>query len=272
MPSFGQEKRIIDYLYGLMKGFVRLILGVCFVMAWQGIAAQTFRGGFEAGVTASEVSGDDAGGPDKLGWYALVFTNTDVHSHARLQLELMYIQKGSRAYHEPWDEEHANKLHGYFPAGSPWKEDDPIEPDPSGYRDYRFNLHYVEVPLLLQFDFSPLTRLPYVEHMSGEFGVSASVVVGHFEENEGMDVTDLMAELRPFKAAELNLLAGLYLPISDGLRFHMRFSQGITPLRTRYGKDEISCAGTFECYRKRHQFNTVWSFGLSYTFLMRQPF
>ncbi len=236
------------------------------VMMWQNLAAQTFRGGFEAGVTASEVSGDDAGGPDKLGWYASVFTNTDLQPFVRLQLELMYIQKGSRAYHDPWDEEHMNKLHGYLPPFSPVKEDDPIEPDPSGYRDYRFHLHYVEIPLILQFDFSPITRLPYVESMSGEAGLSASVLVGHFEENEGLPVTELMAELRPFKAAELNLLAGLYLPISDGLRFHMRFSQGVTPVRTRFSKSEIACANALECYRKRHQFNTVWSFGLSYTF------
>ncbi len=242
---------------------------ICLLFLLQGNAhAQMFRGGLKAGLTASEVSGDDAGGPNKLGWFAAVYTNMDVRPFTRLQLELMYIQKGSRDFFDPWDEEHGNPNNSLL-SGLIFLKDDPIEPDPSGYRDYRFYLHYVEIPVLIQFDFSPITRLPYVEAMSGEFGLSGSKVVGHFEENEGMDVTDIMADLRPFRAAELNVLAGLYLPITDAMQFHIRFSQGVTPIRTRFSRNEIVCANSFECYRKRHQFNTVWSFGLTYTFFTR---
>ncbi len=232
-------------------------------------AAQVFRGGVKAGITASEVSGDDAGGPDKLGWFASVFTNMDVHQHARLQLELLYIRKGSRVYHDPWDDEHGNQNNAFFSA-QVFDDVDPISPDPDGYRDYTFTLHYVEIPLVLQFDFSTITRLPFVEQMSGEFGLSGSTVVGHHEVNMEMDVTDEMAAQRPFRAAELNMLAGLYIPITDGLQFHMRYSQGVTPMRTRYSRDQMACAHALECYRKRHQFNTVWSFGLSYTFFVRE--
>ncbi len=235
----------------------------------QEVQAQTFRGGLQAGLTATEVSGDDASGPDKLGWFASVFTNTDISHHTRLQLELTYIRKGSRVYHDPWDDEHGNQNgdgvlfhHGLF-------QEDPIDPPDDGYRDYRLTLHYVEVPVMVQFDFSPLTRLPYVELMSGELGISVSTVVGHHEEKRERDVTDEMADQRPFKFAELNVLAGLRFPITDGLSFSARFSQGVTPFRTRYPADEISCANSLECYRKRHQFNSVWSFGLTYTFLTR---
>lgn len=244
------------------------LLLVLFVAFPSDLDAQVFRGGMKGGLTASEVSGDDAGGPDKLGWFAAVYTNMDLRPHLRLQLELMYIQKGSRAYYDPWDEEHGNLNKAFISEGIFFR-DDPIAPEPDGYRDYRFYMHYVEVPLLVQFDFLPITRLPYVENMSAEFGLSGSRVVGHYEENNGTEVTDTMNSLRPFRAAELNVLAGLYLPITDGLHFHMRFSQGVTPLRTRYAKDEIVCAHALECYRKRHQFNTVWSFGLSYTFFIR---
>lgn len=231
--------------------------------------AQMFRGGMQAGLTASEVSGDDAGGPEKLGWFASVFTNMDVRPHTRLQLELMYIQKGSRVFRDPWADEPGNQNGDgtLFHYGT--KEDDPIEPGPDGYRDYKFYLHYVEIPLMVQFDFSPVTRLPYVELMSGEIGLSVSTVVGHYEESLGKDVTDDMAERRPFTFAELNILAGLRFPITDGLSFQARYSQGVTPVRTRYAKDEIACTNSLECYRKRHQFNSVWSFGLTYTFLTR---
>ncbi len=228
---------------------------------------QVFRGGMKAGLTASEVSGDDAGGPDKLGWFASVFTNMDVHPHARLQLELMYTQKGSRVYHDPWDE-NGNNQNGGFAKDNGFNDGDPIDPV-GDYRDYKLYLHYVEIPLLVQFDFSTITRLPYVEMLSGEFGLSGSTVVGHYEEKKGKDLTDEMASLRPFRAAELNVLAGLYFPITDGLQFQMRYSQGVTPLRSRFSRDQVVCANFLECYRKRHQFNTVWNFGLSYTFFIR---
>lgn len=225
--------------------------------------AQMFRGGLQAGITASEVSGDDAGGPDKLGLFASVFTNRDISEFSRLQLELMYIQKGSRAYYDPWDDIHGNQNNGFWA-----KDDNDFDPDPDpddGYRDYRFNLHYIEIPILYIFDFSSITQLVYVDRISAKLGVSVSTVVGHYEEDVGLDITDIMAERRPFRAAELNLLAGLFYPITENLSFHFRFSQGVSPMRTRYKRDEVSCANALECYRKRHQFNTVWTFGLSYT-------
>lgn len=235
----------------------------------QDVRAQMFRGGLQAGLTASEVSGDDAGGADKLGWFASVFTNVDIRPHTRLQLELMYIQKGSRVYHDPWDDEHGNQNGDGFIFHHGALQNDPIDPPGDGFRDYKFYLHYVEIPVIVQFDFSPITRLPYVELLTGELGMSVSTVVGHREEKRELDVTDQMAEMRPFKFAELNILAGLRFPVTDGLSFSARFNQGITPVRTRYAEGEIACANTLECYRKRHQFNSVWSFGLTYTFLTR---
>ncbi len=242
-----------------MKHLCKLfILSIVIFLCSSGLYAQVFRGGIQAGLTASEVSGDDAGGPDKLGWFASVFTNMDTGPYSRIQLELMYIQKGSRVYYDPWDEEH---------GGNNLKED-PEEPDHDVYRDYGLYLHYVEVPLVFRFDFSPLTRLPYVEMLTGELGISGSRVVGHYEYDKGdLDISERMAEERPFRSAELNLIAGLSYPVTDGLRFNVRLTQGVTPMRTRYSKDEIVCTHALECYRKRHQFNTVWNFGISYTFL-----
>ncbi len=237
-----------------------LVMLCCFGI--QRLEAQMFRGGMHAGLTASEVSGDDAGGPDKLGWFASVFTNRDISEFSRLQLELTYIQKGSRVYKEPWDDIHGNGNLGFGLKND--NDDEPPDPD-DGYRDYRFNLHYVEIPVFFIFDFSSITGLSFVDRLSGEFGLSVSTVVGHFEEDKGLDITDEMAALRPFRLAELNILVGLQYPITESLSFQIRYSQGVTPMRTRFARDQIVCANAFECYRKRHQFNTVWTFGLSYT-------
>ncbi|MFP4468814.1 MAG: outer membrane beta-barrel protein [Bacteroidales bacterium] len=221
------------------------------------LSGQEFRGGIRAGLTASEVSGDDAGGPDKPGWFAAVFTNRDISEYSRLQLEVMYIQKGSRVFRDPQEDRDGQQTTPFFfAAGDNGVPDSPSE----GYRDYRFTLHYVEVPLAFKFDFSPLIPLPYVDRLTGEIGLSGSTVVGHYEESEGKDITDRMADDRPFYVAELNLLAGLYYPIHEGLDFHFRFSQGVTPLRPH--QSEVATQ-----WYNRGQYNTVWSFGLSFTFL-----
>ncbi len=234
------------------------------LMCVQDADAQMFRGGLQLGLTASEVSGDDAGGPDKLGWFASVYTNRDISPFSRLQLELMYIQKGSRVYYDPWDDIHGNPGNGFG-----IKQDNDFDPDPDpddGYRDYRFNLHYVEIPVFFIFDFSSLTGLEYVDRLSGKFGLSVSTVVGHSETDEwGGDDTDNWASRRPFKTAELNIIAGLQYPISEKLSFQIRFSQGVTPIRKVDYTDPPVCVNFLECYRKKYQFNTVWTFGLSYT-------
>ncbi len=223
-----------------------------------GLSAQDFRGGFRAGLTASEVSGDDAGGPDRLGWFAAVFTNRDVGEHSRMQLEVMYTQKGSRVIRDPHNDNNGQEVTALFRVAG---DNGVPEPPVDEYRDYRLNLHYVEVPLLFKFDFSPMISLPYADRLTGEIGLSGSTVVGHYEENRGKDITDLMADRQPFYAAELNLIAGLYYPLREGLDFQLRFTQGVTPFRPHQG-------GSTTWYN-RGQYNTVWSFGLSYTFFAR---
>ena len=255
------KRRIISFAinlrkFDIMRELVRIIFLV-FLLAGPaaGLSGQDFRGGFRAGLTASEVSGDDAGGPDRPGWFAAVFTNRDVSEHSRLQLEVMYTQKGSRVFRDPHNDNNGQEVTAFFSAAG---DNGLPDPPPDGYRDYRLNLHYVEVPLLFIFDFSPLIPLPYADRLTGEIGLSGSTVVGHYEENEGKDITGRMAEERPFYAAELNLIAGLYYPLLEGLDFHLRFSQGVTPFRPHQSEATT--------WYNRGQYNTVWSFGLSYTF------
>ncbi len=215
------------------------------------LSGQQFRGGLKGGLTATEVSGDQAGGPDKLGWFASVYTNMDLRPHSRLQLELMYIQKGSRAFRAPSD---APPPPGTRLVAASGLKQSVSEPG----RDYRLYLHYVEIPLVFLFDFSVITGLPYVDRLTGEFGFSGATVVGHYEENEfGLDITGEMARQKPFRRAELNVLAGLHYPLLERLDAQIRFSQGVTPFRAHQG-------GSTSWYN-RGQYNTVWSFGLSYT-------
>lgn len=198
------------------------------------VGAQSFRGGLKAGLTASEVSGDRSGGPNKLGWFASVFTDYPVSDFSFWHLELMYIQKGSREFSDPED------------------------PSQGFYRDYRFNLQYVEIPVLFKIHFPVARRLPYTNWLGGEAGFSVSRVIGHYETNDfGVDITGDMAADRPFRPAELNLILGFQVPLGDMFAFNFRISQGVTPVRDHASGKQV--------WYNRGQYNTAWALGFSMT-------
>lgn len=196
--------------------------------------AQSFRGGIRGGMTASEVSGDHARGPNKLGWFASVFTDHPLTDFSFLHLELMYIQKGSRDFKNPDD------------------------PEQGRFREYRFYLQYIEVPVLYKVHMLTLGHISYSRWLTGEIGLSLSGVIGHFETNDfGVDITDDMARDRPFNPVELNLLLGIQVPISEMLGVHVRLNQGVSPLRDHASGKKV--------WYNQGQYNTVWSAGLSLT-------
>lgn len=61
------------------------------------ILAQTFGGGVFAGLTASQLDGDQWGGYHKAGMALGIYTNAQINSYVDAQMELKYIQKGSRS-------------------------------------------------------------------------------------------------------------------------------------------------------------------------------
>ncbi len=212
----------------MSKILIRIILLGLILLGARGASSQNFAGGFKAGVAASEVSGDNLGGPRKFGVYAGVFTNFSTGAFSHLQLELMYIQKGSRA----------------------------VPSEDNNLYSYKFFLHYVEIPLSYTFQFSTFD-LPYIGLMAGEAGLSWSFLVDHYEE-ELDRVLDLSQE-KPFNDSELNLFLGLVYPLNDAWNVSLRFTQGITPLRPHQGQTTL--------WYNRGQYNSVWGLGLSFTFL-----
>ncbi len=192
-------------------------------------AGQGFDGGLRAGIAASEVSGDNLGGPDKLGWFASVFTSTGLGAYSRVQLEMLYIQKGSRS--------RPNEKNNFY--------------------DYRFSLQYVEVPLLFIYDFPLGENLRHGGRLSLEAGLSLAFLVAALEKENDLEID--LAQEKPYNDAELNVLLGLYYPVANRLKFHLRFSQGITPLRPHLGGSQT--------WYNRGQYNTVWTFGLAWSLL-----
>ncbi|MBW6496781.1 MAG: PorT family protein [Bacteroidales bacterium] len=206
-----------------------LLVSWLFLVAGGPALSQGFDGGLRGGIAASEVSGDNLGGPDKLGWFAAVFTSTGVGTYSRLQLELLYIQKGSRS--------RPNEKNNFY--------------------DYRFSLQYVEVPLVLIYDFPFGENMRHGGRLSLEAGLSLAFLVAALEKENDLEID--LAQEKPYNEAELNFLLGLYYPVADRLKFHLRFSQGITPLRPHLGGSQT--------WYNRGQYNTVWTFGLAWSLL-----
>ena len=83
--------------------------------------AQNFKGGIIAGISTSQVSGDNLGGFNKAGLFLGAFTELPITTISNIKTEMNYIHKGSN---------------------NP-KMNENLEPD--------ISLSYVEIPLLLQY-------------------------------------------------------------------------------------------------------------------------
>ena len=117
------------------------------------VEAQDFEGGITAGFASSQVAGDGYAGFNKAGVSGGFFVRLPIAVRSGLQMELSYIQKGSR-YNE--------------------KADQPL------LQQYVLRLNYVQLPLLYQYDIGKL-RL--------EAGLSLDFLIGKFEEKNYLENT-----------------------------------------------------------------------------------
>jgi len=134
---------------------LRNLLFILFFMSLGPVLiGQQFNGGLIGGLSMSEISGDRLTGPNKAGVYAGGFVNTYISKKSSFQMELNFIQKGSR------------------------KNPDTL--DNSNY--YLLRLSYIEMFLHYKWDFSELFTL--------EAGPSFGVLINSYEEADGQILTE----------------------------------------------------------------------------------
>jgi len=114
---------------------------------------QQFNGGILGGVAAAEISGDRLEGPNKAGVYAGGFVNRYFTQKSSFQMELNFIQKGSRK-----------------------------NPDSLDYSTYLLRLSYVELFLHYKWDFAKAFTL--------ELGPSYGILIKSYEEADGQILTE----------------------------------------------------------------------------------
>lgn len=173
----------------MKKGIVIFILTI--ILAGSAVIAQDFNGGVLGGLAATEISGDGKWGPNKAGVYAGFFVNRYFSERSSVQMELDFIQKGSRE-----------------------------NPDSSNnYNFYLLRLNYLEIPLHYKYDFH--------EKGSLEAGLSLGFLVhSHEEGNPGNPPAG-----GDFTKTDFSFNIGAYYTLLENLRINIRYSNSILPVR-----------------------------------------
>lgn len=168
-----------------------LITLTIFFTAIVHIHGQEFNGGFLAGIAAAEISGDRLEGPNKAGVYVGAFVNRYFTQRSSAQMELNFIQKGSRK-----------------------------NPDSLNFDTYLLRLNYVELMLNYKWDFGSRFTL--------EAGPSLGVLINKppYEEANGQLLTE-----PPFKSTDLSFNFGLFVALTERWQFNIRYSNSILAVR-----------------------------------------
>lgn len=158
-------------------------------------SAQTFRGGFRFGVTATQVSGDMLSGFDKAGLTGGFVLSLPLHSEGSLQTELMFIQKGSRR-----------------------------NPTKTSSAKYIMRLNYIEMPF---------TYRRWVGNFAIEGGFSFGYLFKNYDIE--YDANGIIPGMDPFNSFEFAAHLGLIYQISDHDCINFRYSNSILPIREHAG-------------------------------------
>lgn len=156
------------------------------------IAQNRFVPGVKLGLSASQVSGDNLAGFNKAGLIGGLTLTTKFNTKWSTQLEMVYIQKGSKAINKP-----SKGLYEY----------------------YLLQLDYIEVPLLLQY---------HQKKFTFEAGPSFSYLVREKEYNAYNEITGI----RPFNKYEIAINLGVNYVLFDKLEIDWRYSNSISSIRS----------------------------------------
>ncbi len=177
------------------RGGILLIVILFFILPNK-LSSQNFGGGMYGGIAASQISGDALAGFNKPGINVGIFTNYSFNESLKLQLELSFIQKGSR---------------------------DNANPDKGDYESYLLRLNYIEIPVLMNYKIN--------KFFSFEAGPYVSYLLGSSEE----DFYGEIPGSRDFNKYDLGISGGMHYTINENLDAVFRVSNSILPVRDHKG-------------------------------------
>lgn len=186
---------------------------------------QGFNGGMVAGGLVSQIDGDTWQGYHKFGYLAGAFVSLKISPHSSFQMEMEYIQKGMK--------QGADTVTN---TGT----------------TYLTRLHYLEIPVLYQFNFA--------HRFQAETGLSADVLLGTYDEVNGFEVPYLTVGYETFNLCGIVGVSGFF---TNHLKATFRFNYSL--MSTRSGDVEGQRKILFEY----GQYNNVLSLALSWYFKPR---
>ena len=167
-----------------MKSVYSCFLFITVVIINTSVFSQRFNGGIHAGISATQVSGDEQAGFNKAGIYGGGYVNLYFSKKSSVQLELNFIQKGSRKNPKP---------------------------DNGDYSKYLCRLNYVEMPLMYKLDIA--------KWLTFEIGIAAAYLVQSSEEDQNGSVSPYLQ----FKKYEISLIGGAYYNFATHFMVNVRY-------------------------------------------------
>jgi len=193
-----------------------LLILILICLPFAGLA-QKFNAGIVAGGLVSQVDGDNWGGYHKFGFLAggyvslhvfkhntwridsltnlndnIVYDSIRIQANSSFQMEIEYIQKGSR-------------------KNADLEKDD--------IYSYLLRLHYLEIALLYQYNFT--------KRFSLEAGPAADILLDYYEESDGYEVDNTV----PLRGVTLSGILGVSGYITRHLKANFRFNYSLISIR-----------------------------------------
>ncbi|HDQ16128.1 MAG TPA: PorT family protein [Bacteroidetes bacterium] len=156
------------------RGFIVLLLISPFLCT-QSLSAQNIQGGFQLGISASQISGDQLAGFNKAGIYGGFYAFTKIKEQGAFQMEINFVQKGSF---------------------------DGMNPDKGDYSKYSLNMNYIEIPFLYKYYLSNPKLVLVV-------GLSYARLIGNAVEKDENGIISRLPSHPKFRNWELGIQGGL---------------------------------------------------------------
>lgn len=212
----------------MKKVYITLVFSVLTAFGCAKAFSQPFNAGLIAGATITQVDGDSYFGYHQLGWTAGAYVGLPISDHFALQAELRYSLMGAHSS--------VKEVTEYY------------------YAPYSLRLHYVEIPLMLRYDFGHFTISgKSLDFISLEAGVSLDL---RMKATEDVD-SDYQVTTNRWNFFSMTGNLGAHFAITDHLGVGVRWMYSVMPIRFN---------GESPSYFYGHYYNKAWQAVITYNF------
>jgi len=214
----------------------KIILASGFWLLASVVVAQQFKVGLLGGISTSQVDGDTYAGYNKVGFLVggFVTKKFSLENKWSASFEITYIQKGSRKVPHP---------------------------DKGDYSEYKLNLNYAEVPLLLKYNFSASDSSN--EHRMN-FALEGGLAIGALVYSKEEIAGGQLPGGTPFQKSDYSIILGLNYFLSKHIGFDVRTEYSIVPVR-KGSAGQYYQNWTYKIFKPGY-YNNLLVFSLRYQF------